>query len=73
MSDNIPSIQSINVIGGGLAGTEAAWQIANRGLRVKLFEMRPRKMTPAHTTGKLAEPCAAIRWVQTRSTKRQAC
>ena len=55
MSDNIPSIQSINVIGGGLAGTEAAWQIANRGLRVKLFEMRPRKMTPAHTTGKLAE------------------
>lgn len=58
MSDNNPSISSdssINVIGGGLAGTEAAWQIANRGLRVKLFEMRPRKMTPAHTTGKLAE------------------
>jgi methylenetetrahydrofolate--tRNA-(uracil-5-)-methyltransferase len=45
----------ITVIGGGLAGTEAAWQIANRGVRVKLFEMRPRKMTPAHTTGQLAE------------------
>jgi methylenetetrahydrofolate--tRNA-(uracil-5-)-methyltransferase len=43
------------VIGGGLAGTEAAWQIASRGLRVKLYEMRPRKMTPAHTTGQLAE------------------
>jgi methylenetetrahydrofolate--tRNA-(uracil-5-)-methyltransferase len=58
MSDNIPAIsstQTINVIGGGLAGTEAAWQIAQRGLRVKLWEMRPRKMTPAHTTGQLAE------------------
>ncbi len=55
MSDNIPSTSLINVIGGGLAGTEAAWQIAQRGLRVRLFEMRPRKMTPAHTTDKLAE------------------
>jgi methylenetetrahydrofolate--tRNA-(uracil-5-)-methyltransferase len=45
----------ITVVGGGLAGTEAAWQIANRGVRVKLFEMRPCKMTPAHTTGQLAE------------------
>jgi methylenetetrahydrofolate--tRNA-(uracil-5-)-methyltransferase len=45
----------ITVIGGGLAGTEAAWQIANRGVPVRLYEMRPRKMTPAHTTGQLAE------------------
>lgn len=45
----------ITVIGGGLAGTEAAWQIAQRGVRVRLYEMRPRKMTPAHTTGHLAE------------------
>ncbi len=45
----------ITVIGGGLAGTEAAWQIAQRGVRVRLFEMRPRKMTPAHTSGNLAE------------------
>lgn len=45
----------ITVIGGGLAGTEAAWQIAQRGVRVKLYEMRPHKMTPAHTTGHLAE------------------
>jgi methylenetetrahydrofolate--tRNA-(uracil-5-)-methyltransferase len=46
---------AITVVGGGLAGTEAAWQIAERGASVRLFEMRPRKMTPAHTTGRLAE------------------
>lgn len=46
---------SITVIGGGLAGTEAAWQIAQRGGHVKLYEMRPHKTTPAHTTGHLAE------------------
>lgn len=45
----------VTVVGGGLAGAEAAWQIAERGLRVRLYEMRPRKMTPAHTTGHLAE------------------
>ncbi|NPA07137.1 MAG: methylenetetrahydrofolate--tRNA-(uracil(54)-C(5))-methyltransferase (FADH(2)-oxidizing) TrmFO [Chloroflexi bacterium] len=43
------------VVGGGLAGSEAAWQAAQRGLRVRLYEMRPKKMTPAHTTGQLAE------------------
>ena len=43
------------VVGGGLAGTEAAWQAAELGLRVELYEMRPRKTTPAHTTGNLAE------------------
>lgn len=46
---------AITVIGGGLAGTEAAWQIAQRGIPVRLYEMRPQKMTPAHTTGYLAE------------------
>ncbi len=46
---------TVTVIGGGLAGTEAAWQIAESGLRVRLYEMRPRRMTPAHTTGHLAE------------------
>jgi methylenetetrahydrofolate--tRNA-(uracil-5-)-methyltransferase len=45
----------VNVIGGGLAGTEAAWRIANSGYKVRLFEMRPKKSTPAHKTGKLAE------------------
>ncbi|HEY3341960.1 MAG TPA: methylenetetrahydrofolate--tRNA-(uracil(54)-C(5))-methyltransferase (FADH(2)-oxidizing) TrmFO, partial [Anaerolineae bacterium] len=43
------------VIGGGLAGTEAAWQAAQRGMHVQLYEMRPHKMTPAHTTDRLAE------------------
>ncbi len=43
------------VVGGGLAGTEAAWQAAQRGMHVQLYEMRPQKMTPAHTTDRLAE------------------
>ncbi len=43
------------VVGGGLAGCEAAFQIARRGVRVRLFEMRPNVMTPAHTSGNLAE------------------
>jgi len=45
----------INIIGGGLAGSEAAWQAARRGLRVRLFEMRPNRATGAHHTGDLAE------------------
>lgn len=45
----------ISVIGGGLAGPEAAYQIARRGLRVRLYEMRPQVSTPAHRTGGLAE------------------
>lgn len=43
------------VIGGGLAGCEAAWQAAKSGLKVSLYEMRPHTQTPAHTTGWLAE------------------
>ena len=45
----------INVIGGGLAGSEAAYQIAKRGIKVKLYEMKPKKFTPAHTSNDLAE------------------
>src|SRR6516164_7243507 len=45
----------ITVIGGGLAGSEAAWQIAQRGERVCLYEMRPVRQTGAHRTGQLAE------------------
>lgn len=45
----------VTVIGGGLAGSEAAWQIAERGIPVRLYEMRPGVMTPAHQTGDLAE------------------
>ena len=43
------------IIGGGLAGSEAAWALANRGVRVTLHEMRPAKGTEAHQTGCLAE------------------
>jgi methylenetetrahydrofolate--tRNA-(uracil-5-)-methyltransferase len=45
----------ITVVGGGFAGVEAAWQAANAGARVRLFEMRPVRQTPAHRTDKLAE------------------
>ncbi|MGM7720360.1 FADH(2)-oxidizing methylenetetrahydrofolate--tRNA-(uracil(54)-C(5))-methyltransferase TrmFO [Metabacillus sp. Hm71] len=47
--------QVVNVIGAGLAGSEAAWQLAKRGIQVRLFEMRPVKQTPAHHTEKFAE------------------
>lgn len=45
----------VNVIGAGLAGSEAAWQVASRGVNVRLYEMRPVKQTPAHHTDKFAE------------------
>jgi methylenetetrahydrofolate--tRNA-(uracil-5-)-methyltransferase len=48
-------IQPIQVIGGGLAGTEAAWQIAQAGVPVILYEMRPQRLSPAHHTEHLAE------------------
>ena len=47
--------QPITVIGAGLAGSEAAWQLAERGVRVELYEMRPTKTTPAHQTNQFAE------------------
>ncbi|CCI85545.1 tRNA (uracil-5-)-methyltransferase Gid [Lactobacillus pasteurii DSM 23907 = CRBIP 24.76] len=47
--------QKVTVIGGGLAGSEATWQLAKRGIEVDLYEMRPEKMTPAHETKELAE------------------
>ena len=48
-------MKEIIVIGGGLAGTEAAYQIAKRGLNVKLYEMKPKKFSPAHSNSNLAE------------------
>jgi methylenetetrahydrofolate--tRNA-(uracil-5-)-methyltransferase len=48
-------MRKVNVIGGGLAGVEAAWQAARAGAQVRLFEMRPVMQTPAHRTDKLAE------------------
>ena len=45
----------VKIIGGGLAGCEAAWQLAERNIKVDLYEMRPEKCTPAHQTQALAE------------------
>ena len=45
----------VTIVGGGLAGSEAAWQAAERGVRVALYEMRPHRMTPAHVSDRLAE------------------
>ena len=47
------------VVGGGLAGCEAAWQLAERGLKVSLVEQKPARMSPAHTT--LASPAPTSR------------
>jgi methylenetetrahydrofolate--tRNA-(uracil-5-)-methyltransferase len=47
--------QTLIVIGGGLAGSEAAWQAAEAGIQVKLYEMRPQQNTPAHVSDRLAE------------------
>ena len=47
--------KKVIVIGAGLAGSEAAWQLAKRGVNVDLYEMRPKKMTPAHKTQNFAE------------------
>lgn len=48
-------MQAVKVIGGGLAGSEAAWQLAERGHQVLLYEMRPQKSTRAHVSDRLAE------------------
>src|SRR5579862_5431133 len=50
-----PAMTPIHVIGGGLAGSEAAWQIAEAGVPVVLHEMRPDRPTAAHRTATLAE------------------
>ena len=47
--------QIITIIGGGLAGCEAAWQIAERGCKIRLFDMKPHKFSPAHHSDHLAE------------------
>ena len=48
-------VADVTVIGGGLAGCEAAWQLARRGARVDLVEMKPAHQSPAHTTPLLGE------------------
>lgn len=53
--DGDMTVNMVNVVGGGLAGSECALQLARRGVRVRLFEMRPRVSSPAHHTANLAE------------------
>ena len=58
--NNVPTAlpstySSITIIGGGLAGCEAAWQAARRGVRVRLYEMKPHKYSPAHSSPRLGE------------------
>ena len=48
-------MKKIKIVGAGLAGSEAAWQAAQRGIEVELYEMRPEKSTPAHKTAGFAE------------------
>src|SRR5262245_54323089 len=48
-------VPRVRIVGGGLAGSEAAWQLARRGVAVDLHEMRPVRPTPVHQTGDLAE------------------
>ncbi|MEG0290776.1 MAG: methylenetetrahydrofolate--tRNA-(uracil(54)-C(5))-methyltransferase (FADH(2)-oxidizing) TrmFO [Erysipelotrichaceae bacterium] len=48
-------MKKVNVVGAGLAGCEACWQLVNRGIQVRLYEMRPKKMTPAHKSGEFGE------------------
>ena len=43
-------MDKVTVLGAGLAGSECAWQLAKRGIKVRLVEMKPNKMSPAHTS-----------------------
>ena len=49
------TMDKVKIIGGGFAGAEAAWQLANRGIEVELYEMKPVKFSPAHSGEGLAE------------------
>lgn len=55
MNPDLHTAAVVHVVGGGLAGSEAAWQVAEAGLRAVLYEMRPQRQTAAHQTGRLAE------------------
>lgn len=58
----------VRIVGGGLAGSEAAWQLAERGHKVVLHEMRPAKQTPAHHTGRFAELVCSNTFKSTETT-----
>ncbi len=72
------SMTEVRVIGAGLAGSEAAWQLAERGFAVRLSEMKPVKMTPAHHCADFAElvcsnSCAATGWKMPSACSRRSC
>ena len=48
-------MKTVTVLGAGLAGSECAWQLATRGIHVRLVEMKPHKMTPAHCSAYFGE------------------
>ena len=52
-------MKKVNVIGAGFAGSEAAYQLAKRGVKVTLYEMKPKKKTPAHTSVYFCEVCSS--------------
>src|SRR3954464_14620804 len=58
----------VHIVGGGLAGSEAAWQLAERGIDVVLHEMRPVRGTEAHKTDKLAELVCSNTFKSTETT-----
>ena len=62
------SFERVTVIGGGLSGSECACQLADRGVPVRLYEMRPDHSSPAHHTGSLAE----LVQVDSRGLRRRA-
>ena len=55
MTNNTTPKTVVRVVGGGLAGSEAAYYLARRGIAVELFDMKPQKFTPAHRSGNFAE------------------
>src|SRR5256885_13640119 len=63
-----PMRESVRIIGGGLAGSEAAWQLAERGHDVVVHEMRPTRATPAHKTDRLAELVCSNTFKSTQTT-----
>ncbi len=66
-------MSEVTIIGGGLAGSEAAWQLAERGVKVRLYEMRPVVQTEVHKTGLLAElVCSFPAGQEPRARKRIA-
>ena len=59
-------MQTVTIVGAGLAGCEAAWQLARRGVAVQLFKIKPHRFSPAHTSENLAELIYSAKNVQSQ-------